>query len=329
MITAVTGGTGFIGRHLVNSLIKQDIHIRLLTRRPDIPQQLWPKGEIEPWAGDLTVPETLRGFADKARVVFHLAGEIRDATTFNAVNAMGTKNLLATCQGTKLERFVHLSSTGVMGASGTGFVDESTSCHPKNEYEKSKYAAEQIVWNAFKEFHIPVTIIRPTIVFGEGPNKGRDSLAQWLYAIQKGWFRFIGTSEVVANYVYVADVIQACLLVAKNDKSMGEVYIVSDSCSLRDFVGAATEFMGVKMPGSLPRWLAYILSVGFELLAKVSPFSPPLTINRVRALTSQVQYSSDKIRKELGFSPTVGWREGLHRTIEWYRKNKLLPLANF
>lgn len=327
MITAVTGGTGFIGRHLVNSLIKQDIHIRLLTRRPDIPQQLWPKGEIEAWAGDLTVPETLRGFADKARVVFHLAGEIRDAVAFNSVNAMGTQNLLATCQGTKLERFVHLSSTGVMGARGTGLVDESAPCHPKNEYEKSKYAAEQIVWKASKNFHIPVTIIRPTIVFGEGPNNDRDSLARWLYAILKDRFRFIGTGDAVANYVYVEDVIQACLLVAKNDKGKSEVFIVSDSCSLRAFVSAAVEFLGVKMPGHLPTWLAYILAGGFEIAGKATHFSPPLTLSRVRALTNQVEYRNDKLRKELGFSPIFGWREGLHRTIEWYRRNNVLPFA--
>jgi nucleoside-diphosphate-sugar epimerase len=261
--------------------------------------------------------------------VYHLGGEIRNAAAFNAVNAVGTQNLLATCQGTKLERFVHLSSTGVMGASGAGSVNESTPCHPKNEYERSKFTGEQIVLTACKKYQVPVTVLRPTIVFGEGSNKDHDSLARWLYTIQKGWFRFTGSGDAVANYVYVGDVVQACLLVAKNAKATGKVYIVSDSCSLCDFVSTATEFLGVKMPGKLPTWLAYILAGGFQMAGKVARLSPPLTVGRVKALRNRVVYSSDKIRKELGFSPTVGWREGLRRTIEWYRKNKLLPLANF
>ena len=113
----------------------------------------------------------------------------------------------------------------------------------------------------------------------------------------------------------------------ESDKAAGEVYIVSDSCSLRDFVGATAEFLGVNMPGNLPTWLAYTLAVGFEVAGRVAHFSPPLTVRRVRALASRVVYSSDKLRKELGFSPAVGWREGLRRTLEWYKRNKLLPLT--
>ena len=324
MIAAVTGGTGFIGRHLVSTLVQQNIHVRLLTRRPDILQQLWPKGEIEPWVGDLALAETLKGFADEVQVVYHLAGEIRDESLFNIININGTKNLLAVCKGKKLKRFVHLSSTGVIGASGKRLVDESTPCQPRNAYEKSKYAAERIVLKALKGFQMPVTVIRPTIVFGEEPNRDRDSLLAWLIAIQKGWFRHIGSDNTVANYVYVGDVVRACLLVAEKNKAIGEVYIVSDSCPLRDFVGAATEFLDVKMPGNMPILLAYILAGGFEIAGRVAHFSAPLTVSRVKALTSRIAYRSDKIRKRLGFAPKVGWREGLRRTVAWYKREDMI-----
>lgn len=210
MIVAVTGGSGFIGHHLVNTLIGRRVRVRLLTRRPEILQRLWPKGEVEPWVGDVTIPETLRGFARDVHVVFHLAVEIRDSARLTMVNETGTKNVLEVCRDQELTRFVYLSSVGVIGANGNGIVNESTPCHPKDEYERSKYAAEQIALNAFKEFHIPATVIRPTIVFGERPNKDHDSFAKWLQAIQKGWFRFIGTGDSVANYVYVGDVVRAC-----------------------------------------------------------------------------------------------------------------------
>jgi len=327
MLAAITGGTGFIGRHLVTSLVEQGIRVRVLTRRPEILRRLWPRGDVDPWVGDLTMPETLRGFPKSARVVYHLGGETRDAHRFNMVNATGTKNLMKACCDQELTRFVHLSSVGVIGANGVGVVDESTPCHPKNAYERSKYGGEQMALAAFKEFQIPVALIRPTIVFGEGANQDRDSLAPWLTAIQKGWFRFVGTGDSVANYIYVGDVVRACLLLAETDEAAGEVYIVSDSCSLRDFVGAATEFLEVKMPGHLPAWLAYTLALCFEVVGRVTNFSPPLTMGRVRALTSGVVYSSDKLRKELGFSPAVGWREGLLRTLRWYKQNKLLSFS--
>jgi len=324
MLAAVTGGTGFIGRHLVTSLVKHDARVRVLTRRPEILGQLWPRGDVEPWAGDLTAPETLRGFAQSARVVYHLAGETREANRFTMVNATGTMNVLEACCGQELTRFVHLSSVGVIGANGAGVVDESTPCFPRNAYERSKYAAEQMALTALRKFQIPVTLIRPTIVFGEEPNQERDSLGSWLSALQKGWFRFFGTGNSVANYIYVGDVVKACLLLAETDKATGEVYIVSDSCLLRDFVGAAVEFLGVGMPGTLPAWLGYAGGVAFEMAGKVAQFSPPLTVSRVRALTNRSMYSSNKLREELGFKPAVGWREGLRRTVEWYRRNTLL-----
>jgi nucleoside-diphosphate-sugar epimerase len=327
MIVAVTGGSGFIGRHLVSALVKQGVHVRLLTRHPEALQQLWPENKVEPWAGDVTRPETLRGFAKDADVVFHLAGEIKNSTRFAMVNEMGTKNVLEACRDQELKKFMYLSSVGVIGAIGKGTIDEYTPCHPNNPYEKSKYAGERIALAAFKKYQVPVTVIRPTIVFGEEPTRDRDSLLAWLTAIQRGWFRYIGFGDSVANYVYVGDVVQACLMAAETDRTVGEIYIVSDSCSLYEFVGAAAEFLGVKIPEKLPTWLAYILAGGFQMAGKVARFSPPLTVSRVKALRNRVMYSSDKIQKELGFSPTVGWREGLRRTIAWYKQNNFLSFT--
>ncbi len=131
----------------------------------------------------------------------------------------------------------------------------------------------------------------------------------------------------MANYIYVGDVVKACLLAARNGKATGEIYIVSDPCSLRQFVGIAAEHLGVTMPGTLPTWLGYALAIVFEGVGQLAFFSPPLTVNRVRALRNQLLFSGDKLRKELGFRPVFGWREGLRRTVEWYQQNELLPLT--
>lgn len=324
MLVGITGGTGFIGRRLVASLVEQGARVRVLTRRVERVRRLLPRRLVEPWVGDLIRPETLRGFARDTEVVYHLAGENRDAGRFNIVNVTGTQNLLAVCHDQNLRKFVHLSSTGVIGASGTGLVDESAPCHPRNAYERSKYAGEQMALAAFERYQIPVTVIRPPNVFGEGRIQNGDIWLAWITAIQKGRFRFFGTGDSVANYIYVEDVVSACLLVAGSGKASGEVYIVSDPCSLRSFVGAAAEFLNVSTPGNLPIWLGYAAAIVFEGAGRLGHFSPPLTVSRVRALTNKLLYSSAKLREELGFRPPVGWREGLHRTLEWYKQNGLL-----
>lgn len=327
MFVGITGGTGFVGRHLVKNLVEGGEQVRVLTRRPEFVRQLWPTGHVEPWVGDLTKPETLRGFASGVSVVYHLAGENRDPHRLEAVNVTGTKNVLEACRDQELEKFVHLSSISAMGSSRSPKLDETTACHPESPYERSKYAGEQVALAAAETLHVPVTVIRPTSVFGEEPTHENDRWAAWLNTLQKGWFRFVGTGDSMANYVYVGDVVRACLLLAESDKTTGEVYIVSDSCPLRDFVGAAVGFLGVPMPGSLPTWLAYTLARGFEVAGRLAHFSPPLTMSRVRALTNRGVYSSDKLRRELGFSPPVGWREGLRRTVEWYKRNGSLAPA--
>ncbi|NIM97413.1 MAG: NAD-dependent epimerase/dehydratase family protein [candidate division Zixibacteria bacterium] len=324
IIASVTGGTGFIGRHLVTHLVEHGVRVRVLTRRPELMRGLWPTEQVEPWEGDLTKPETLRGFATNARIIYHLAGENRNADNFEMVNVTGTKNLLELCRDQDLEKFVHVSSTGPMGGSRVGLIDESTSCYPRNSYERSKYAGEQIAIDAFGKFQIPVTVIRPPNVFGEGRPKNGDLWLSWLTAIRGGRFRFFGSGDSVANYIYAGDLVGACLLVAGSDKATGEVYIVSDSCPLRDFVGAAAEFLGVMMPRTLPVWFGYAVALCLEMTGKLAHFSPPLTVSRVRALTNRATYSSEKLCKGLGFRPAFGWREGLRRTIEWYKQNKLL-----
>jgi nucleoside-diphosphate-sugar epimerase len=300
------------------------VQVRVLSRRADFARDLWEDGKFEIWEGDLSRTETLSGFMRDVRLLYHLAGEARENKYFEITNVIGTKNLLEACSDQRPERIVYLSSVGVIGARGKGVVDELTPCNPNNAYERSKYAGERAALAICGRLGIPFTVIRPSIVFGKEPKRAHDSFAAWLRAIDKGWFRFIGSCDAVANYIYVEDLVRACLLAGESDKAADEVYIASDPCSMRDFVFAATEFLGTRMPGTIPVWLAYGTALGFEAAGRFAHFSPPLTVSRVKALTSQVVYSSDKLHTELGFSPSVGWREGLRRTIEWCKQSNLL-----
>ena len=315
---AVTGGTGFIGRYLIDLLLADGFGVRVLTRNPERAKTIW-DDRVQIWPGDVTDPNSLVGFAGGTSIIFNLAGTIFEDDSLTAVNENGTLNLLKECMTHPLQRFVHLSSVGVIGSSQHKIIDEETVCNPVNAYERSKLRGEELVMEFFHAHGLPVTVMRPTIVFGIGRSREKDSFASWMQTIQSGRFRYIGRGDYSANYIYAEDVAAACVQVSRSDQALGEIFIVADPCPLREFVQAAAEFMGAAQPATLPLWIAQAAASASSILEKSMKKSLPLTASRVQALTSDTIYSAQKLQKNVGFVPAVGYREGLSRTIHWYK----------
>jgi len=292
--------------------------VRILTRGIRPLPECW-TGQVEIALGDLTDPAVLLSAVDGRELVYHLAGEVNDPTRMQVTNVQGTQHLLAACRAEGIAQVVYLSSVGVMGVRKPGLVDETAPCHPQNAYERSKYVAEQLVlaWSAQED--IPVTVLRPTIVFGDGPRVTGDSMLAWLRTIQAGRFVFFD-KQAVANYVYVGDVAMACRRAAQT-KVTG-VYIVADPCPLVDFVTAAAEAIGVPTPSRVvPLPIAYALAFSLQLLGRFLRLkSAPLTVARVRALSNRTRYYSTRIAATMDWQPAIGYRIGLQRTVNWYRQ---------
>jgi len=161
-----------------------------------------------------------------------------------AVNVEAMRGLAEAAVAAGVKRIVHVSSVGVISAVGSGVVTEETPCRPRNAYERSKLAGEQVVLACAQGGRIEAVIVRPTIVFGEGTARPGDSFLEWLRAVQQGRFVFIGT-KAVANYVYVGDVVEAMLRLPELPVSEPVTYIVADSASMQDFVGAMAQALGV------------------------------------------------------------------------------------
>ena len=322
-IVAVTGGTGLIGRYLINSLLADGLSVRVLTRNPDTAMMLW-GDRAEIWPGDVTIANSLNGFTSNVSIVYNLAGAYFESDKVRLVNENGTINLLNLCVGQSIERFVHLSSVGVYGPSHASIINENTECNPSNDYEKSEHYGELAAIDYWYQREIPITILRPTIVFGAGRNQEKDSFASWMQAIQSGRYRFFGNGEYIANYIYAEDVAEACIHITKFDQAIGEIYIVSDSCFLREFVGTAADLMNVHSLATIPLWIAKSAASASSILEKISALSLPLTKSRLQALTNTTKYSSHKLHRTLGYQPMIGYREGLNRTIEWYKEQGTL-----
>jgi len=302
MIVAVTGGTGFIGRHLIARHLAQGDEVRYLTRGNPSPAL---DGAV-PFKGDLNAgTPTLRNFLKGADVLYHCAAELRDETLMQATNVEGTVNLLAAARG-EIKRWVQLSSTGVYGNPRHQVITEDSAIAPVNAYERSKAAADALLAQAAVEHDLECVLLRPSNVYGiDMPN---PSLFQLIRMIDKGWFFFIGKRGAVANYIHVENVIDALMLCAKADlPDNGQAYIVSDHCLLEEFVEIIAEALH-KKPGQirLPEaWARGMAGMG----SKLARF--PLTASRIDAMTNATVYKSDKIISELGFRHAVSIREGI------------------
>ena len=307
-VILITGAHGFIGRQLAKVLILRGNKIRILTRgRSSNLQGIG--GQVDVWQGDLTITSTISGIADGIDTVYHLAGEIRNRRRFTNINHQGTQNLLAQCESSGVRRFLHLSSAGVMGASGKNVaLNESHSAFPRNEYEISKYAGEKAVIRQHNQDRMQVSVIRPTIVYGENPKS--DSFLRWLRLIRARCFFQLG-QDVVNTYVYVGDVVAACLTVANDSRTGGEIYFVNEPIPLSHLIAELSNAIGVKVPREFPRFLG---NTAEKVLRRTGRFS---------SLYNYTIYRMDKLT-DLGFALPFGYREGVRRTVEWYRKRGLV-----
>lgn len=302
MIVAVTGGTGFIGKHLIKYHLDVGDEVRYLTRSSAAPLDIRAKAIC----GDLSNKEILDKLVDGVEVLYHCAAELHDATKIYQTNVMGTKNLLDVAVG-KINRWVQLSSTGVYGSKPLNDVNENTTTNPGNAYERSKAEADELVVEYASKGHFEAVILRPSNVYGiDMPNQ---SLFQLIKMVKKGLFFFIGKGNATVNYIHVTNVIYALVLCATKPLpgKGSNIYIISDYMRLKDFISVIAAAVSVPCPKiHFPELL-------IRLIAGFGSYFPkfPLRPSRVDALTYNHHYETQKIQSELGYQHQVSMQEGI------------------
>lgn len=313
-LVLLTGASGFIGTRVQNLLVDRKYRVRLLTRKLDMALP-----SIGFTVGDLTVPSDCQQAMHKVDIVIHIAGEKRDASRFWPVNVQGTKNLLAAAMEKGVERFVHLSSVGVIGADPLQqkVYHEDVPCMPRNQYERSKWEAEKLVHQAATK-GFPVAILRPANVFGDGdPEKG---LLRLMRNVRNGWFVYLGGRNAICNYIFVEDVAYACLSLAEHPNAIGRTFHLSDDCTLGEFVERVSDELGVKRSRlELPRPLPDRIRTVLRVMRRLPGFSQSSLALRLISLNNQARFDTTRLAEELEFRCPVGWRAGLNRVVRWYR----------
>ena len=319
----ITGATGFLGGSLAGELLKTGRSVRILTRNKDKAAALSGAEIVE---GDVTRKETLGKAFRGVNTVFHFAGMLGGAAVadevYEELNYGGTVNAVDCALENGVSLFVHCSSAGVQGPIDDPPADESYPYAPSNIYESTKARAEQYVLQAFKERNLPAVVIRPEFVYGPG-----DTHVLGLFrAIKKGMFVVFGRGDSLLHPTYIDDCTGAFLLCLEKKGPVGEVFIIAGekAVTVAELADTMAEALGVRRPPRVPLILGRMGAAVMETAAGIFPFSPPLTRARVKFFTENRSFNIDKAGRMLGYTPRYTLREGVEKTVRWYREKGLL-----
>ncbi len=327
MLTVVTGGTGFLGSHLVRTLRERGADVRVLLR-PGTPSDAVPAG-VEARLGDIRDAAALRDAFAGASTVFHLAGltaPYGPRHRYLEINAEGTAAVVDACLAAKVDRLVYVSSMVVLGieCDRRGLSEEAPyATRFVSAYEESKVKAEQLVRERAQATGLPTVILRPGM--GWGP-RDRVMLPAMIRAMGSPFFFMVGNGRNTLDLSYAGNIAHALWLAGTREQAVGRVYNVADGFGItcRQYLSAIATSLGLPVPRRrLPRGL-----VQFLMHAVLPPEPEPKDVTRpshghllrMCALFRDSEPDTSRLRKELDFAPPVDFASGVAETVAWYRQ---------
>lgn len=317
----VTGGTGFIGSHLAEALLRQDAsaEVRCLVRG----ELKWLEGKpVTPVKGDLNDIEALRSGMEGADVVFHLAALVKAPRqeVLNHVNVEGSENLLRAAHKARVPKVVMLSSLAAAGPSSSRPLTEEDPLRPISMYGISKKLMEEMVHRTATEGD-SITLLRPPAVFG--PRE--EQILSFFQMASRGICPIVGgNGQTRISMVHVDDVVQGLLLAAGQLKKGVHTYFVSSEqvYTWNEIKAATAEALQRRLLTlPLPPKLVHLAGGVIETAGGIFGAYPDLNRDKAREMTQQWTCSVNKIKKELGFWQTRSLQNGISHTIRWYKKH--------
>jgi 2-alkyl-3-oxoalkanoate reductase len=322
----VTGGNGFVGRHVVSALQDRGDVVRVLALPGEDTGWLEQRG-VAVYRGDVRVPGSLPRTVRGADAVLHLAAMMdvwRPIGDYQAVNVTGTENVARAALAAGVRRFVHMSSSSVYGMALGRPADESFPLAPfPDPYPVTKAAGDSAVRRMIAEDRLPAVIIRPGQIFGPGDHLHFGRMAGRL---RSGRGIVVGSGENAMPFVYVTDVVQGLLLALGCGHAVGQAYNIGSDHSLtqQQFLDAIAHDIGACPPRlHIPYRILYAAGYFAERLTTVTPSRsrPPITRLGVAFFGTENRYAIGKARRELGYSPQIELRDGVRMTAMWYRRH--------
>lgn len=318
----MTGATGFTGGHLARSLARRGYHVSALVRDPARAVDLERTGvAIVP--GDVRDRGAVERAAAGAEVVYHLAAIYRQAglpaDMYRAVNARAVATVIDAAQATGARRVVHCSTVGVHGDVEHPPAAEDAPLKPGDVYQQTKLEGEEIAGDWSAKTGVQVVIARPTGIYGPGDRR----LLKLFRGVARRRFVILGRGEIYYHLTYIDDLVEGFRLCGEVERAAGRTYILAggEVTTLSALATLIAEEAGVPPPRiRLPVWPFWIAGALCEAVCAPFGIEPPLYRRRVDFFTKSRAFDISRARQELGYAPTVGLREGIRRTLAWYRQ---------
>ena len=327
MKVLVTGGSGFIGGHLVRQLRAGGVDVRALVRESSRIDELKSFG-VELAFGDLDSDAPLDDACRGCKVVYHCAARVeilgveRD---FHNTTVEGTRRLLAAANRTGVRRFVQVSSCGVYNPSLLSSGNEITESTPTGEppdwfgYAQAKLRAEQAVMN---EAQPPMewAIVRLGYIYGPGNRTMETYLRP---AMNDSMMMLVGDGSNIIALTYVEDATRAILLAGTVREAAGKILIAGphEKITQKQYIDAVADGFGVPR---IKKRINYNIAFFFGKLGEMLPqrgVRATMMCRSAIALTGLPQHiNCEHTRKVLGWNPTTNFEDGIKKAFEWYHR---------
>jgi nucleoside-diphosphate-sugar epimerase len=323
----VTGGNGFVGRHVVTALRDRGETVRVLALPDEDTRWLEQQG-IAVHRGDVCRAETLEEPMRGVDKVLHLAAMSdvwRPLEQYRAVNVSGSENVCRAALSAGVCRLVQMSSSSVYGSALDRPAEESLPLAPfPDPYPVTKAEGETVVRRMIEDHGLPAVIIRPDQIFGPGD---RMHFARVADRLAEGRAIIVGAGDNCLPLVFISDIVNGLLLALEHPGAVGQTYNITNDRPLtqREFLEAIALEVGAAPPCvHVPYRILYAAGWAAERVVGVSRSGrrPPVTRLGVAFLGADTRCAIDKARRELGYAPRVALRDGVRITAAWYREGQ-------
>jgi dihydroflavonol-4-reductase len=318
----VTGATGFTGGHLARALVARGDTVSALVRDDGPAAAALARAGVTLAVGDLRDPAALARATAGVDLVYHIAAIYRQAglvdDTYRAVNATAVRQVIEAAARSGVKRVVHCSTVGVHGDVEHPPANEDAPFKPGDIYQVTKLEGERLAFDAAARYGIEVTIVRPTGIYGPGD---RRLLKLFRGVARRRWVT-LGSGEIYYHLTFIDDLVEGFRLCGTHRAAANRIYILAggEVTTLNALVALVAEGAGVPVPTRhLPVWPFHAAGAVCEMVCAPLGLEPPIYRRRVDFFTKSRAFDITRARTEIGYAPRVGLREGIRRSLDWYR----------
>ncbi len=323
MTALITGATGFTGGHLARHLLQRGEAVRVLVRGRDDRARALEAAGASVTIGDLSDRDSLQRAAAGVDVVYNIAAIYRQASVgrdaYTHANATAVGWLVEAAAAGGARRVVQCSTVGVHGDVEHPPAGEDAPLRPGDEYQRSKLRGEETGRETAARSGVELVIARPSGIYGPGDQR----LLKLFRGVARRRFVTLGPGRIFYHLTYVTDLAEGFRLCGTVPAAAGRTYILAgpEVTRLNELVALIAQAAGVDPPARhLPVWPFWLAGALCEAVCVPLRIEPPLYRRRVDFFTKSRAFDIARAQAELGFAPAVGLRDGIRRTLAWYRE---------